>query len=256
MEVFPDAHTARLCCSVASVAGAVAMATVSSTSDESTTLTTWLAVITLSVETVLIATQTAHKAAHTWEAAATVLWLGEYQGTTIADPFQADAIYVSRVSAFHCALAWSEWLLLTARFLLLEAEMFKLQLRHLAKALMSKLRPWWNAIKEPFVQIAASVVVLLSGVVVSLGASVGLLATGLFGLVDRALGVVGLGGMREKAFRSLGLYKVVDGVEGVFSTLGLGGVFADGNEEPNTVGNTVGATANDVGRLVTGNKLL
>jgi hypothetical protein len=141
-------------------------------------------------------------------------------------------------------------------FFLIGVFLVKWQLHRLAKTLRSKLRPWWKAIKDPFVQIAASVGVLLSGVVVSLGASVGLLATGLFGVVDRALGVVGLGGMREKAFRSLGLYKVIDGVEGVFSTLGLGGVFADDDEEPNTVGNTVGATVNDVGEVVTGKKLL
>lgn len=130
----------------------------------------------------------------------------------------------------------------------------RVRLHRLARTLRSKLRPWWKVIKEPLVQIAASVGVLLSGVVMSLGASVGLLVTGLFGVVDRALGVVGLGGLREKAFRSLGLYKAVDRVEGVLSTLGLGGVLADDNED--TVGNTVGAAVNDVGEVVSGNKLL
>lgn len=130
------------------------------------------------------------------------------------------------------------------------SETLRIRLYHLIQALNRKLAPWWRAIKEPVVQIAASVGVLLSGVVASLG----LLAMGLFGVVDRIFAVVGLGGMRRKLISRLGLFKVASGVDKVFATLGFSGLRLlgdSGSQEPAELG--ANSVANELGlRTLTG----
>ena len=91
---------------------------------------------------------------------------------------------------------------------MIAAEHAKIRLSHMIQALQKKLAPWFRAAKEPVVQIAASVGVLLSGVV----GSVGLLITGLVGVVDRLLDVVGLGGMRRRLIRGLGFDRMLGGL--------------------------------------------
>lgn len=118
-------------------------------------------------------------------------------------------------------MVWVEWLLFSSRLLVAAAETVRIRLNHIIQALKKRLTPWWTAIREPVVQIAASVGVLLSGVV----ASVGLLVVGVFGVVDRTFAIVGLGGMRRKLFRSLGLYQVATGLDKVLAP--LGGLFQE-----------------------------
>jgi hypothetical protein len=124
-----------------------------------------------------------------------------------------------------CGFTWVEWLLFTSRLIVIAAEGAKIRLSHMMQALQNKLSPWFKAAKEPMVQIAASLGVLLSGVVGSLG----LLITGVVGVVDRVLDVVGLGGMRRRLLRSLGLDRMLGGlgVDKVLSGLGLGGLLGE-----------------------------
>lgn len=119
-----------------------------------------------------------------------------------------------------CAFVWIQWILLTARMIVMLAETARLRFQHMMEALRSKLAPWWKAVKNPFVQILASVGVLLSGVVGSLG----MLVTGVVGVVDKGLGVVGLGGIRRKIFDIAGLGKVTSHMDKALSGVGLGGI--------------------------------
>lgn len=125
-----------------------------------------------------------------------------------------------------CAVVWMQWLLLTARILVMVAETARIRLQLMLEAIKGKLAPWWKAVKNPFVQILASVGVLLSGTIGSLG----MLATGVFGVIDEGLGLIGLGGVRRKIFDSLGLKKATDRIDQSLSGVGLGGIITDGDQ--------------------------
>lgn len=107
------------------------------------------------------------------------------------------------------------------------AETARVRLEHMMDALKGKLGPWWKMAKEPFVQILASFGVLLSGVV----GSVAMLVTGVFGVFDQGLGVIGLGGLRRKIFNRLGFNKVTDRIDKTLSGIGLGGIIGDGDQK-------------------------
>jgi hypothetical protein len=141
-----------------------------------------------------------------------------------------DEWLISRVSASNCArsgflsaFVWIQWLLLTSRLIVIAAEQAKIRLDQVLKALGAKLAPWFKAAQEPLVQVAASLGILLSGVVGSLG----MLVTGVVGVVDRTLDIVGLGGIRRSIVRGLGLDKAMDkfGVNKVLGGMGLDGIF-------------------------------
>lgn len=73
-----------------------------------------------------------------------------------------------------------------------------------------KLNPLWGLLSEPLFQIIAAV---------------GLLLTGVLGLVGRLLDGLGLGGLLNGLLGSLGLNKLIDGLGlgGLTDALGLGG---------------------------------
>lgn len=123
------------------------------------------------------------------------------------------------------AFVWIQWLLLSSRGLVMIAETARIRLQHMLEALRGKLAPWWKAAKEPVVQVLASFGILLSGVV----GSVAMLVTGVVGVVDKALGVVGLGGLRKKILDGTGLGKVTDGIDKTLSGAGLGGIVGGGD---------------------------
>jgi hypothetical protein len=139
-----------------------------------------------------------------------------------------------------CAFIWVEWSLLSSRLIVIAAEHAKIRLSHMIQALQKKLAPWFRAAKEPVVQIAASVGVLLSGVV----GSVGLLITGLVGIVDRMLDIVGLGGMRRRLMRVLGLDRILGGlgVDKVLAGLGLGDLLGETAPPPDQGKKTAGGS--------------
>lgn len=126
-------------------------------------------------------------------------------------------------SGFLSAFVWIQWLLLSSRLIVIAAEQAKIRLDQVLKAIGAKLEPWFKAAQEPLVQVAASLGILLSGVVGSLG----MLVTGVVGVVDRTLDVVGLGGIRRSIVRGLGLDTAMDklGVNKVLSGMGLDGIF-------------------------------
>jgi len=272
MDVFPGAYVAKLSITAALMIGAVIITALSSRvqntlrdADGLTTktlpFTTWIGALTLFFEAMLVIVRqrqeddpesVAASAALdiAWSAAAWLVWL-------------ADVICVTRMTwncewsssacaniGVLCAFTWVEWCLLTSRLLVIAAENAKIRLSDMIQALHGKIAPWFKAAKEPVVQIAASLGVLLSGVL----GSVGLLLTGVFGVVDRLFDVVGLGGMRRRLMRALGWDRMIDtlGVDKVLAGLGLPALLGDSPPPPPRDGKKTDGGSDKIGLPIVG----